>query len=339
MSETFKLFFYYVSLVLIKPRIATILYKLFFLKNMKHTLKITAILVLIFLAAQIIGLVIVQKSLNWEESSLSGEVILEESIAPRPEVQNKSLSWLHIFIAIIIGTLIALGLIEFNFLKIWKIWYWTAVTGCLSFAFYPFVLPVFFINPKILAFLLAVGFSTYKIMRPGVLIHNLTELFIYGGLASIFLNILNIFSVVIILISISVYDMYAVWKSKHMIKLAKFQAKSKIFTGFYIPYKKISSKQKKISRDKNKVRTAILGGGDIGFPLLFSGTVLASMAEQGIPPLTAFSEVLVIPVFTAIALFFLLAKGKKDKFYPAMPFLTVGCFVGYGVFLVINFLI
>ena len=82
--------------------------------------------------------------------------------------------------------------------------------------------------------------------------------------------LLNIFYAYILLIILSLYDMYAVWKSKHMVKMAKFQTRSGIFAGLLIPYGFKKAKKKGMV----KVKTAVLGGGDIGFPLLFAGTIL-----------------------------------------------------------------
>ena len=79
---------------------------------------------------------------------------------------------------------------------------------------------------------------------------------------------------------------------------------------------------------KIKVRTAVLGGGDIGFPLIFAGVVMKELMLQK-TELIGFLVALIIPVCTAIALMLLLIKGKQEHFYPAMPFLTAGCIVGF----------
>jgi hypothetical protein len=42
-------------------------------------------------------------------------------------------------------------------------------------------------------------------------------------------------------------------------------------------------------------------------------------------------KALIIPVAATIALTILLLMSKKNHFYPAMPFISIGCFVGYGV--------
>ena len=79
-----------------------------------------------------------------------------------------------------------------------------------------------------------------------------------------------------------------------------------------------------------KVRTAILGGGDIGFALLFAGVI---MKEMGL------WQSLVIPFFALGGLAFLLWYADEKKFYPAMPFIGAGCFVGLGVVWAIGLLL
>ena len=77
-----------------------------------------------------------------------------------------------------------------------------------------------------------------------------------------------------------------------------------------------------------KSSVAVLGGGDIGFTLIFAGVVMKGlMLKETI--LAGFLKTLIIPVFVSIALLILLIKGKENKFYPAMPVLSLGCFLGY----------
>jgi presenilin-like A22 family membrane protease len=200
----------------------------------------------------------------------------------------------------------------------------------------------------LVASIASVVLTFFKVFRPNIFVHNFTEVFIYGGLAAIFVPIggFTVFYAIIILVLISIYDMYAVWKSKHMVKLANFTAESKLFAGLNIPYEKNSGKIEKISArplvkkgtSKGKeIKSAILGGGDIGFPLLFSGAVLKEIIvlNNSIPLIIL--KAFVVPVFTTIALYILFVKGEKNKFYPAMPFLTAGCLIGYGALVLINF--
>ena len=304
---------------------------------MKHTLRITLILVAIFLLAQIAGLAVMHNYMAVEKDSATGEIInITYSELPigmeRPQVEESN-SYLLILIALFIGTLLVLVLIKFKGHKLWKFWYFFAVALCLTVAFSAFV-------HQIIAIIIAAGLAAWKTLRHNVFVHNFTEIFIYGGLAAIFVPIMNVWAAVMMLILISLYDMYAVWQSKHMVKMANFQTETNVFAGLSIPYsltahspktaKQTSAAAKKSVKktEKQSVKSAILGGGDIGFPLLFAGVL---MKTHG------FLNVLIVPFMTAIALFLLLYFAKKDRFYPAMPFVSAGCFAGWGVLWMITY--
>ena len=42
-------------------------------------------------------------------------------------------------------------------------------------------------------------------------------------------------------------------------------------------------------------------------------------------------QALIIPFFALAGLAVLFWKAEKKKYYPAMPFITVGCFIGLGI--------
>ncbi len=294
---------------------------------MKHSLKITIFLVILFFAAQIVGLEAVKRSIDVEQFSQTGNlsyVPLAGNIT-RPDVAP-SYSFIWIVVAIGIGTLLVLLLIRFRQQKVWKSWFFLSVLITLTFSLHAFL------KNGYAALILATGLAIWKIYRPNVIVHNVTEVFIYGGLAVIFVPILNVFWGVILLLAISAYDMYAVWKSKHMVELAKFQTKNEVFAGLFVPYKKVPKPKKGQKTVKKKVRTAVLGGGDIGFPLIFTGTVMTSLiATHGIA--MSFLLSLIVAICATIALLMLFLKAKKDAFYPAMPFITAGCLIGYFIVL------
>jgi presenilin-like A22 family membrane protease len=139
--------------------------------------------------------------------------------------------------------------------------------------------------------------------------------------------------------------MFAVWKSGHMVTLAKFQTSSKSFAGFVIPYGKTKGEsiiKKGMPKDigeKGGMRIAILGGGDIAFPLLFAGVVMDWLISTvGLEKIPALLQSSIISLFAAGALLFLFMWAKKDRFYPAMPFISAGCFLGLGIIWLINFM-
>lgn len=301
---------------------------------MKHTLKVTLLLTLIFFAAQIIGLAVTKEYISTEEyvdpeTKLMAKKVVSEELPynlKRPEIAE-STSYIWIMAAVIIGTLLLLIIIKFKKFNIWKFWFFFAVFFTMAIAFAPFV-------GQAAAAILAVIFALMKIYKPTAILNNFTEVFIYGGLAAVFVPVINVFAAFALLFLISVYDIIAVRHTKHMVKLAKFQAKSKVFAGLLVPYGEGKPVAKGIIMDKEKGRIAVLGGGDIGFPLLFAGAVMKDLMLVN-PELIGFLQALVIPVFVTMVLLYLLVKGKKDKFYPAMPYLTVGCVVGYTAVLLL----
>ncbi len=290
---------------------------------MKHSWFVTFFLVALFAAAQLIGLAIVSdyavktdEGVSWKNlPSVAGVSVERPDVAP-------SLSIWYILVAVIIGTVFILLLVKFGKVLLWKLWFLLAIVMCLTIAFGSFLTGAW-------AFLLALVLGVWKVVRPNIVVHNVTELFVYGGLAAIFVPILNVFYAFILLIALSFYDMYAVWQSKHMVSMAKFQTKSGIFAGLLIPYSykmpKVSSKrkQKKVER---QVRTAVLGGGDIGFPLILAGTVFVSYSM---------TAAFLVAAGATLSLVCLLLASKKDRFYPAMPFLTAGCALGFVISLLL----
>ncbi len=268
---------------------------------MKYGTKITLMIVSLFLLSQLIGLFVVNNYLS-EDLPYNLE---------RPDF-NVQTSFLPIAFMIIVVTLLAILLIKLRATNLWRIWFFLGISIALLISFNVFL-------PSYLALILAVVISFMKIFKPNFWIHNLGELFIYGGLAALFVPILSVFSIFILLVIISLYDMIAVWKTKHMIKIAKFQARMKLFAGLLIPYKDVRKENRK---KRTVIRTAILGGGDVGFPLLFAGVMLKEYSIM---------NSLIVVVFSSLSLFLLLYFAKKNKFYPAMPFLSAGCFIGYLV--------
>jgi len=303
---------------------------------MKHTLKVTLALVVFFFLAQVVGLLIVNQYIDHKKTIEAKEIIYKPLPynLERPQVKNQSYSFVYITIAIIFGTILVLLLIRFNKPNIWRFWFFATVWLTLSIAFASFI-------NTIPAAALALLVAVFKIYRPNILLQNISEIFIYGGLAAIFVPIINVFGAFMLLIVISVYDFIAVFKTKHMVKLAEFQSSSKIFAGLLIPYERgnlsIKSQmppktktEKTANKKTHKQSVAVLGGGDIGFTLIFAGVVMKTLMLQD-TFLVGFLKTLIIPVFVTIALFILLMKGQQNKFYPAMPVLSLGCFIGYLV--------
>lgn len=300
---------------------------------MKYDVKITLLLVGLFLLSQVVGLAFISHDMDIVETStgvfkpVHGETV----IGPRPEVDPETgESVLFILFGVFLGTLLLLLIIRFAKVQYWKILFFIAVFTTISIALGVFL-------PPLVAIVIAIALALLKIFRNNLFTHNFTELFIYSGIAVLFVPLFNIFWIVVLLLIISVYDAFAVWQSKHMVKLAKFQSGTNLFAGLLISIGgKRGTKQRakkvagKVKRKGKRVREAILGGGDIAFPLIFAGVIMESLVV-GVGKEVAFLKTLIIPLVLAAVLLILLIKGKEGHFYPAMPFLTAGCLIGWAI--------
>ena len=301
---------------------------------MKHNIKITILLLAMFIVTQFIGLYVVN---NYSKLKfINGKV--QNVTAPElpfgletPEIQKQS-DYGALFISIIFAFVIAISLLfllsKFNMAFVLKLWFFVVVVIALTITFNVFI-PEF--NYKIfLVLAITISLAYYKIYQKNFLVHNFTELLIYPGIAAVFVPILNFFWIIILLILISIYDIWAVWHSGIMQKMAKYQInKLNIFSGFFVPYLSKSQRIKfeavknlpksKIKNQKIKTNVAILGGGDVIFPIITAGVILKTF---GLLP------ALFVIFGATLGLAYLFFAAEKKKFYPAMPFISAGIFLG-----------
>ena len=57
--------------------------------------------------------------------------------------------------------------------------------------------------------------------------------------------------------------------------------------------------------------------------------------KMGVDVLMSFFLSLLISLCSGLALMGLLFFSKKGRFYPAMPFISAGCFAGFGIILLV----
>ncbi|MCR4327399.1 MAG: presenilin family intramembrane aspartyl protease [Nanoarchaeota archaeon] len=308
---------------------------------MKHNKRITVIILLMFLIAQFIGLYVVgtyaeEKVVNGEVVNNTGKVLpygMGFNIEENETLDTYSMIFSFLF-SFIIAVLVVFLLIKIKSKIILRVWFLAVVTIALGISITSLLPEIKYAS--LIGLAVAIPFSIVKIYKRNVIVHNLTELLIYPGVAAIFVPILGLTSIIVLLILISVYDMWAVWKSKIMQKMAKYQMNElKIFGGFLIPYasKKVKDKikllksrytskkslERNFKKAKIKINLAILGGGDVVFPIITAGVVLKTW---GLIP----AIVTIMGAF--IGLLGLLIYSEKKKFYPAMPFITAGIFLG-----------
>ena len=299
---------------------------------MKHNTKITAILISMFLVTQLIGLVVINVYLPKQTSVLNQTTGNYDNVTVKntlpygmepPEVEP-GISFSSILISFVIAIVLILFLTRIKAALFLRLWFFIVVIIAVGITFNALFLN-FTIYSALVSFILAIPLAFYKVFKRNLWIHNATELMIYPGIATIFVLLLNIPFIIILLILISIYDMWAVWKSKIMVKMAKFQINElKFFAGFFVPYmdkktRMLLKKNKGKKGKKIKVNLAILGGGDVVFPIITAGIFFKIL---GLVP------ALFVILGATAGLLYLFMKSEKKKFYPAMPFITVGMFIG-----------
>ena len=306
---------------------------------MKNPVKITILLLAMFLLAQLIGIYvssIYQPQITQEYNQTSGNIEnktlynIPYGFEPPQDVSPES-SVASIVIALIIAVLLMLGLMKIRAELFLRVWFFVVVIIGIAIALNAFLISLQY--SAIIAGVIALVLSYLKVFKRNLIVHNITELLIYAGISTLFIPLLNIKTTVILLVIISIYDMYAVWHAGFMQKMAKYQMeKVRVFSGFFIPYisrkdrLKIENAKSKSKSSKKKIKVpvhlAILGGGDVVFPMMLAGVVLAAFG-----PLAA----LIIAIGASLGLAFLFYFSQKGKFYPAMPFITIGCFIALGI--------
>ena len=312
---------------------------------MKHNLKITSVLLAMFLATQFIGLYVVGNymsttTVNGITQNTTSEELPLGLETPPIESQTDFYSFLiSIIIAFVLAITVFFFLVKFKTEFLLRAWFFVVVIIALSVSFLA-ILPELKYG-LLIGVGLATIFSYYKIYHRSMVIQNLTELFIYPGIAAVFVPLLNISTMAALLILISIYDMWAVWQSGIMQKMAKYHIdKLNIFPGFFIPYATSKKQREQIramrdlpeeerKKKKVKVNVAILGGGDIVFPIITAGVVMREVGFSTIFGFTLPIASLFVIFGAAAGLSYLFFFAEKKKFYPAMPFITAGIFLAY----------
>ncbi|MFH0711971.1 MAG: presenilin family intramembrane aspartyl protease [archaeon] len=323
---------------------------------MKHKLSITILLLSIFLATQFIGLFVINAYTPITIMNPQTGEITHSKINDLPfglqTPDDEQPTFYNLILAFLFAIALIFILMKYKWKTIIRLWFFVVTILALSISLNAFLkmshYQLLTTHYSLIALAIAIPLASLKIFKPNVYSHNLTELLIYPGIAAVFVPILvrpaattflgKIWPIATLLILISLYDAWAVWKSGIMQKMASFQMNElKIFGGLMIPslskkvqteIKKIKQKYKgkkipaKIKKKKFKVNLAILGGGDIIFPIITAGVFLRTF---GLIP------ALFVTAGAFIALTYLFAITKKDKAYPAMPYITVGIFIAIAL--------
>lgn len=223
------------------------------------------------------------------------------------------------------GAVVLLGLVLF-LIPMSKMRVVFKIMFALLFSWGMFVVLGFFL-PVIVASLISVGVAILWSFRPRVWLHDSLLILTLAGMGAVFGSMLVPWTALIFMVIISIYDILAV-RFGYMMWMAKKLSQLETLPAFVIPKDmagwNLDLKETRLTEDESSERWfSILGGGDIGFPLLLVASVFFAYGFASSLILAAFS-LLGLAAVSCIQAVFL--KGKPMA---ALPPITFACLVGF----------
>jgi presenilin-like A22 family membrane protease len=192
-----------------------------------------------------------------------------------------------------------------------------------------FIMLVFWL-PLGMTIAIAVVIALAWFLVPKVWLHNLVMIIALVSLGAVFGHMITPWTVMILLIILAVYDFLAV-RFGYMTWLANKLSELNVLPAFFIP-RLIADWNSNISKSGFTVegnpedrKYSILGGGDIGFPLL----LISSVYFAG-----GLSPSVIIAAFALLGLaiaYWIQATFLKGKPMPALPPIAVVCLIGLPI--------
>lgn len=159
--------------------------------------------------------------------------------------------------------------------------------------------------------------------RPSIFIQDVCVVLAMAGAGSVLGLTFTPEVVVILLVVFSIYDFIAVYKTKHMVEIAKEMIESRAILGLVIP-PNLKSFKENLKQVKPGGKFMVLGGGDIVFPLLFCCSLISSSVLKA----------LIVALFSLIGLlagFLFFINQKQKKAIPALPPIAFFSIIGYFI--------
>lgn len=149
--------------------------------------------------------------------------------------------------------------------------------------------------------------------------------FLVAGVSSLWGLIIGVWASVGFLVVFAIYDYIAVYKSKHMVSLAKVAMDDRLPLLFVFPGEKgVKIKDLKLgpSGEKGEKKVLLLGFGDMVFPAI----MVVSSAIYGRTELLQF---MLFPLVGAVIGMFFLMFTKMEKPAPGLPMINAGAVSGF----------
>ncbi len=174
--------------------------------------------------------------------------------------------------------------------------------------------------PDIFALALLLLLFLWWMKSASVISHNILIVLAMAGIGAMFGLSIEPKIIVLLLVILSFYDFIAVYKTKHMVKMAETMIEQGAIMGLIVP-SRVSGFQYK-AKEAHPGKFMIMGGGDIIFPLMLAVSVL----ETG---LAAAIIVALFAFFGIIFTFTIFVLQKEKKPIPALPPIALFSILGY----------
>lgn len=273
-------------------------------------MRAAAVLLLLFLSVQLLGLVAGDRYLDLMEE---GET--------EPLFSNPQSPWnsLYLFAALLPLTLFVILLLKFR--RRWfRVFELMVVFLCCWLTLDLLIgIQLGWVSSGLLLSLLLVG---WRVLKPTHLNRDLVLVLSAVGVGAVLGVSLGLAPSLLLLALFSAYDYFSVFISRHMVFMAKRLVPSSSSLLLSVP-KDLREFVKEGKPERvGKGRVLYLGGGDLILPLVFSTSVLSA---EGVP------SSFLVSLFSSLFLLFLLLllSRRPGMVLPGLPFLSTGCLLGF----------
>jgi presenilin-like A22 family membrane protease len=291
--------------------------------------------ILIFIAAQVLTFVVlVREDVFLEQNQIYFPSQPPQTVSIWPEnvttpsgevVQTPAYSSLGPILIYFFGVVIVLGVVLFLIpVKALKV-VLRALFACL-FGWALFVILVLWL-PWVAAIAIGAVIGLGWFFFPRLWLQNLVMVIAMVAVGAVFGRMITPWTAMILLLVLAVYDFVAV-RFGYMIWMANKLSQSNTLPAFFLPKEsgewRSSLKESTLKADEpsSDRKYSILGGGDIGFPLLLVSSVFVARG---------FGSALFIAAFTLVGLiaaYWIQARFLKGKAMPALPPIAVVSLIG-----------
>jgi len=186
--------------------------------------------------------------------------------------------------------------------------------------------------PLIWSIIAAAAVAAVRFVKPTVITHNIAIFLTVAGVSAQLGLLLPVPAILIILFGLSIYDYWAVFKSKHMVTWFKSMLERSAPFAIIVPERPeamAASVQAVSARKlKRKDRSVImLGTGDLAFPTVFAVSALSAYG-----PLTALAIIAGSIVGIFVNHYYLIKKFRAIPALPAIAFFSaLGFFISLAL--------